>query len=153
MSGNSPIRQHGPITPGSYALWRADGMLSSAEGPGGLAPSTSGTLSWLADSDPANGVLLYADRSITVTAIVGFVEIANTAAATVSVYKAASGTALSAAGAVPMHTGSFDAAGTPGVAQRLTLTTPAAVAPGERLGLRTTGIFGASVGNITVTVQ
>jgi hypothetical protein len=81
---------------------------------------------------------------------VGVAETLNGAAATVSVMKAASGTALSAGTVI--HSGSFDANASVATNQPLTLTTTA-MASGDRLGLVSNGTFTASVGSISVTVQ
>lgn len=106
--------------------------------------------SWLAGANPNGATIFVANRALTITGITGVVEIANGAAATVSVVKAASGTALSAGTVV--HSGSFDANGTAGANQPLTLTTTT-MAAGDRLGIISTGTFTASVANISVYTQ
>jgi hypothetical protein len=107
-------------------------------------------VSWLAGANP-NGVTMFiASRALTITSLVGVVETANGAAATVSVVMAASGTALSAGTVI--HSGSFDANANAATNLPLTLTTTA-LPSGSRLGLVSTGTFTASVGSISVTVQ
>jgi hypothetical protein len=105
---------------------------------------------WLAGASPNNSTIFIAPRALTITSLVGVVEIANGAAATVSVVKAASGTAL-ASGTV-IHSGSFNANGTAATNQTLTLTTTT-MASGDRLGITTTGTFTNSIASITVTVK
>jgi hypothetical protein len=105
---------------------------------------------WRAGVTP-NGVTVFiADRALNITDIVGVVETANGAAATVSVVKAANNQALSAGTVI--HSGSFNANGTAGMNQTLTLTMTTMNA-GDRLGLTSTGTFTASVGSISVMVQ
>jgi hypothetical protein len=107
-------------------------------------------VSWMAGSNPNNATLFVADRALTIASVTGVVEAANGAAATVSVMKAASGTALSAGTVI--HSGSFNANGAAAVYQNLTLTV-GSMAQGDRLGLVTTGIFTNSVGSLSVSVQ
>ena len=123
---------------------------TGSQGPQGPAGPLIIPASWLAGAAPNNVTLFIASRALTITAIVGVVETANGAAATVSVVKAASGTALSAGTVV--HSGSFNANGTAATNQTLTPTVTA-LATGDRLGLTSTGTFTASVGSISVTVQ
>jgi hypothetical protein len=104
---------------------------------------------WLAGANPGGSTIFVAPRALTITSLVGVVDTANGAAATVSVVKAASGTAL-ASGTV-IHSGSFNANGTAATNQTLTLTTTT-MASGDRLGLTSTGTFTASIASITVTV-
>lgn len=115
---------------------------------GGATPKT-GTVSWLAGANPASGTLFYADHPMTITALTGMVEIPNGAAATISVVKANAG--VLSAGTV-IHSGSFNANGTAGTYQPLTLTVTS-LAAGDRLGLTTTGTWTAAVGSISVVVQ
>lgn len=110
----------------------------------------SKTLSWLAGADPAGGTFFIADRALTITRITGVVEVPNGGPVSVVVVRAASGVPLASGTAV--HTGTFDANGTPGFYLDLSVNV-AAVAPGDRLGLTTTGEFTDSVGSISVFVQ
>lgn len=109
----------------------------------------SKTLSWLAGADPAGGTFFIADRALTITRITGVVEVPNGGPVSVVVVRAASGVPL--ASGTPVHTGTFDANGTPGFYLDLSVNV-AAVAPGDRLGLTTTGEFTDSVGSISVFV-
>jgi hypothetical protein len=104
---------------------------------------------WLAGANPSGSTIFVAPRALTITSLVGVVDTANGAAATVSVRRAASGTALSAGTVI--HSGSFNANGTANTNQTLTLTTTT-MASGDRLGLTSTGTFTNSVASITVTV-
>lgn len=107
-------------------------------------------ISWLAGTTPNNATIFIADRALTITSAVGVVEVANGAAATITIVKAASGVALSAGTVI--HSGSFDANGAEAINQALTLTVTA-MAAGDRLGLITTGTFTNSVGSLSVFVQ
>lgn len=105
---------------------------------------------WLAGANPNNSTIFVAARALTIVSLVGVADTANGAAATVSIVKAASGTALSAGTVI--HSGSFNANGAANVNQTLTLTTTA-MASGDRLGIVTTGTFTNSVASITVMVK
>jgi hypothetical protein len=120
-----------------------------------LNPATSPvqeikSVGWLAGMNPNGGTIFIANRSLTITGITGIVETANGAAATITVVKAGSGTALSSG--TPVHSGSFNANGTPATNQNLSLTVTNMNA-GDRLGLLTTGTFTAAVGDLSVFVQ
>jgi hypothetical protein len=106
--------------------------------------------SWLAGANPNNSTIFIAPRALTITSLVGVLDVANGAAATVSVVKAASGTALSAGTVI--HSGSFNANGTTNTNLTLALTTTT-MASGDRLGITTTGTFTNAVASITVTVK
>jgi hypothetical protein len=105
---------------------------------------------WLAGATPGGATVFVAPRALTITTLVGVVETANGAAATVSVVKATNGQALTAGTVI--HSGSFNANGTAATNQTLTLTTTT-MAAGDRLGLTSTGTFTASIASLTVTVQ
>jgi hypothetical protein len=105
---------------------------------------------WLAGANPNNSTIFIASRALTITSLVGVLDVANGAAATVSVVKSASGTSI-ASGTV-IHSGSFNANGTTNTNQTLTLTTTT-MASGDRLGIKTTGTFTNAVASITVTVK
>jgi hypothetical protein len=105
---------------------------------------------WLAGANPGGSTIFVAPRALTITSLVGVVDTANGATATVSVVKAASGTAL-ASGTV-IHSGSFNANGTANTNQTLSLTTTT-MASGDRLGLISTGTFTNSIASITATVN
>jgi hypothetical protein len=106
---------------------------------------------WPATLNPNNIVLAALDQNSTITKIKGSIEVATGAAATVSVYKAPSGTACSA-GTI-LHSGSVNANGTEATDQTLTLTVTT-VAAGDRICLQTTGTTswttGTGIGTITV---
>src|SRR6478609_3781589 len=78
------------------------------------------SVGWPAGLDPDNIVLTTVNQAMTISALIGRVETATGSAATVSVYKAPSGTAGS--GGTVLHSGSFDANGTAATNQTLTLT-------------------------------
>ena len=116
-----------------------------------LPPVSSVSASWMPAQNPNNLVIFTAPRAMFVTGIVGRLEIAQGAAATLSVVKAASGTALSAGTVV--HTGTFNANGTPATNQILTMVASVAtkaLAKGDTIGIRTTGAWTISTGGITV---
>ena len=86
-----------------------------------------------------------------VTAIVGRVDIANDAAATLAVHKAPSGTAFSAG--TPLSSVAMDLAGAANTNQVLALSaTPdnLLLDVGDSLGIVTTGVGDKSIGCITV---
>lgn len=105
---------------------------------------------WLAGANPNGATIFIANQARTIIGITGVVDAANGAAATVSIYKAPSGTAIGSG--TPVHSGSFNANGTANANQLLTLTVTTMNA-GDRLGFVTTGTFSGSAGNITVYVQ
>ncbi len=109
------------------------------------------SVGWIATVNPNNAVIAVINQASTVSAIIGAVETATGGTATVSVNKAASGTACSAG--TTLHSGSFNANGTAATNQTLTVTT-ASLAAGDRLCLQTTGTTtwttGTGIGTITV---
>lgn len=106
---------------------------------------------WIATVNPNNVVIAVINQASTISAIIGAVETATGGTATVSVSKAASGTACS--GGTVLHSGSFNANGTAATNQTLTVTT-STLAAGDRLCLQTTGTTtwtgGTGIGTITV---
>lgn len=110
-------------------------------------------IGWPAGIDPGNNIIATVDEASTVTSIVGTVSAAVGAAATVSVYKAASNIPCSS-GTV-LHSGSFDANGTPNTNQTLTLTTTT-LSAGDRLCLVTANgsnwLAGSGIGEITARI-
>jgi hypothetical protein len=112
------------------------------------------SVGWIATVNPNNVVIAVINQASTISAIVGAVETATGGTSTVTVNKAASGTACSA-GTV-LHSGSFNANGTAATNQTLTLVGGATdnLAIGDRLCLQTTGTTGwtAGVGIGTITV-
>jgi hypothetical protein len=107
-------------------------------------------VSWVGGQNPNQATIFIADRSMTILDLNGVVEVQNGAAASATVVKTSSGQPLSSG--TPIHSGSFDANGSVGSIQSLTLTTTAMNA-GDRLGILTAGTFGASEANLTVSVQ
>jgi hypothetical protein len=110
------------------------------------------TVSWLAGANPNGGILLVADRALTITLITAIPEVLAGAVATASLYKApsgtllASGTAITTIGAMNFNTGA-------GTAQNPGISVPS-LAAGDRLGVVVVagGTWTASVGSISVTV-
>lgn len=106
---------------------------------------------WPAALNPNNVILANIDQASTITKIVGVNEVLVGAAATVSVYKAASG--VSCGAGTVLHSGSFDANASLDTNQTLTLTATT-LAAGDRICLQTTGganwTSGVGVGTITV---
>jgi hypothetical protein len=93
-------------------------------------------------------------RRMVVKAITGVPDVATSNAATVSIYKAPSATAI--ASGTLLHTGTYNAQGTAATNQTLTLSTTAGaldVAAGNRIGAVISGAPGAAgAGSITVTL-
>jgi hypothetical protein len=114
------------------------------------AQQRGATVSWLAGANPNNGILLVADRAMTITLITGIPEVLAGAAAACTLYKAASGVALSAGTAVTAI-GAFNANVGAGTYQNIGISV-ANLAAGDRLGIVSTGTWTASVGSISVTV-
>jgi hypothetical protein len=112
------------------------------------------SVGWIATVNPNNVVIAVINQASTISAIIGAVETATGGTSTVTVNKAASGTACSA-GTI-LHSGSFNANGTAATNQTLTLVGGATdnLAIGDRLCLQTTGTTGwtggVGVGTITV---
>ena len=108
---------------------------------------------WIATANPNNATVFTAKAASTVTSIVGRVETATGSAATITVNKAASGTACSAGTA--LHSGSFNANGTAATNQTLTLTTTA-LSAGDSVCLQTTGTTawtsGTGIGGLSVSI-
>jgi hypothetical protein len=110
------------------------------------------SVGWPAGVDPNNIIIATINQNSMISAIIGTVEVAVGGAATVVVKKAPSGTACSAG--TTLHSGSFDANGTAGTNQTLPVTT-AALAPGDRLCLQSTGSSwtgGNGIGTVTIFV-
>lgn len=111
------------------------------------------SVGWIATVNPLNATVFVAANASTVTSIVGAVETATGSAATISVFKAPSGTACS--GGTVLHSGSFNANGTAATNQTLTLTTTS-LAAGDRVCLQTTGTTswtgGTGIGGISVNI-
>lgn len=106
---------------------------------------------WPAQLDPHNVVLANIDQASTITKIVGVNEVLVGAAATLSVYKAASG--VSCADGTILHSGTFNANASLDTNQELTLTATT-LAAGDRICLQTTDsanwLAGTGIGTITV---
>jgi hypothetical protein len=107
--------------------------------------------SWFA-GEMLNGRTIYtATRAEMVTAVIGRVDVANGAAATLVVVKCASGTAPGSG--IALTSDSMNLAGTPATDQTLTLSTTHSdlmLAAGDSLVLVESGTLGTSVGCITV---
>ncbi len=113
----------------------------------------SAAYSWFAGLNPDSQSIFVATGAMKVTSIVGRLDLANGSAATLSVYKAPSGTVVGS-GTI-LHTGSFDANGTPATNQTLTLSSTASdllLATGDCIGFKTTGAWTLAVGSIVVSV-
>lgn len=112
------------------------------------------TLQWLAGQDPNDLVLFVAAVPMMVGGITGRLETAEGGAADLTIVKAADGTALSAGTA--LHTGVFDADGTPATNQTLTLAASLAtraLSVGDCVGIQTTGAWTTSTGNLTIVLK
>lgn len=133
-------------------------------------------MQWTAAVNPNNLIVLTANQTFRIAAIIGRLEVANGGASTLTVVKAINGTAVSAGSA--MHTGSFNALGTAATNQTLVLITTASKAyqttnnayqgasanvyesagsniivnAGDSLGIQTTGVYDTSIGTISIWV-
>lgn len=144
----------GSKTTNNLAKWDADGNIvdagiSSVGAGGGEIPLAIG---WISGNNPNKAIIANIRQASTVTAIVGNVDDAVGAAATVSVYKTASGS--SCASGTVLHSGSFNANGTADTNQTLTVTTTA-LSAGDKICLVSTGTgwtAGNGIGGITVFV-
>jgi Collagen triple helix repeat (20 copies) len=152
-----PMGPLGPIgLPGPQGATGPAGSAGAAGAAGAIGPAGPGldmlpqSATWAASLNPNNTTVFVANRAMTIEAVIGVAEVANGAAATVTVVKASSGTLASAG--TPIHSGSVNANGTAGINQKLTLTITAMNA-GDRLVLQTTGTWTNAVGNITVFVK
>lgn len=94
------------------------------------------------------------NRRMIVKAITGLPDVTTSNAVTVTVYKAASGTAI--ASGTALHSGTFNCQGTAATNQTLTLSTTSGVvdvSAGSRIGAVISGVPGAAgAGMITVTL-
>lgn len=121
---------------------------------GGAVPTYSASVGWIATVNPTGALIFVAPAALTVTSIVGNVEVASGGTSTVSVFKAATGTACGS-GTI-QHSGSFNANGTAATNQTLTLVGGAGnvLASGNRICITTTGTTGwtagTGIGGITV---
>lgn len=131
----------------------APAVATASTGTAGLAKLHNVPLSigWVATVDPNNTSIAIINQASTISAIIGNVEVAVGAAATVSIRKAPSGTAC--ASGTLLHSGSFNANGVAATNQTLTVTT-SAISAGDRLCLETTNnsnwVSGTGIGTITV---
>jgi hypothetical protein len=129
---------------------RSDGTNYQAAEAGQALPYP---VAWVSGESPNNAGVFRANQPMLITTIVGNVETAVGATATIAINYAASGTACSAGTA--LTTASFNANGTAATDQVLTLSTPNIVIPsGARLCLQTANgaafTAGAGSGQIDV---
>lgn len=104
--------------------------------------------------DPTNRSFFTATRAVLVKAIVCRENAATGAAATMSIFKVGSGTAIS--GGTLLHSGSYNANSTANTNQTLTLSATIAdrnLAAGDSLGVTTTGTWTVGTGSCTVHLQ
>lgn len=129
---------------------------NAGDGPGNLNINSDPsifpiTYSWVAGAQLNDQTIFTATRALTVTAVIGRVDIVNGTAATLLAVKAASGTAPS--GGTALTSTSMDLTGTANTNQTLTPSatfTDFLLAPGDSICLVTTGTLAASAGCITV---
>lgn len=108
-------------------------------------------LPFVTSLSPNNTIIFTASRAMRVKSIVGRLEVANAGASTVVFRKAPSGTAIGSG--TLLHSGSFNAAGTPATNQTLTLSGTSAnleLAVGDSIGVVATGTWILAAGGITV---
>lgn len=109
------------------------------------------TYSWVAGAQLNNQTIFTATRALTVTAVIGRVDVVNGTAATLLAVKAASGTAPS--GGTALTSTSMDLTAAANANQTLTPSatfTDFLLAPGDSICLVTTGTLTASAGCITI---
>lgn len=140
----------GSLTSGNVAKFDANGNIVD----GGAAPNIQRlAIGWNAAIDPTGHVIATIDQASTLVSLVGTVTTPVGATATLSVYKAGSGTAC-ASGTV-LHSGSFNGNGTANTNQTLTVTTTA-LSAGDRLCLDVSDdanwVAGVGVGGITARI-
>lgn len=126
---------------------------SASGGVGGKVIWQAVVFGWPPGLNPNNGfIITSAAQPVVIQAINCRLEVAEGAAATMSIYKAPSGTLISAGGATILHTGSFNANGTAATNQNLTLVGGAAdnLAVGDSVGVRWTGPSTVNTGACTV---
>lgn len=107
--------------------------------------------SWVAGALLDNQTIFTTTRAMVITAVIGRPDVVNGSAATLTIVKAASGTAPS--GGTPLTSTSMDLTAAVDTNQTLTLSGTLAditLAPGDSLCMVTTGIIAASAGCITV---
>lgn len=146
------------LVPSATVTLRYDGT-SSLWTPLSRAPGEQEfSAGWVAGVDPNKMVVFTAPSARIVTSIRGTVADAVGSAATVSIYKAPSGTTCSS-GTI-QHSSSFDANGTAATNQTLTLSATSSdlqMAAGDRLCLSTTGganwTSGTGNGGVTVATR
>ena len=127
----------------------------------GCAGTTGGAkfagIGWVAASNPDKSIVFTAGAAATITDIRGTVETAVGAAATISLFKTASGTACSGGTNLIDSAGTFNANGTANTNQSLTLAGSGApsLSAGDRVCLSTSNganfSAGAGIGGITIT--
>jgi hypothetical protein len=142
----------GALTGGGWAanvgavfvtLWPGSGPPASA-----IPPASA---NWLAGVNPDGITVFIADEAVTVTSVDGRIQVAEGSSASVTLYKAPSGTLFSSG--TPLTTDSLDADGTPAVSQVLTpSSTPSDLdlAVGDSIVMVTTGSWTASIGIVRV---
>lgn len=151
-SGNTTVfaTAGGSFVSGNLVKADASGNLVDGGNPPNMQRLAIG---WPAAIDPANNVIATIDQASTLIDLRGTVATPVGATATMSVYKAPSGTACSA-GTV-LHSGSFNANGTAQTNQTLTVTTTA-LSAGDRLCLVTTSgsnwTSGVGIGGVTARI-
>jgi hypothetical protein len=143
----------GPFTEVLLEAFAANQYVMTAPGTPSASPIIPLAISYQPAIDPGNTPFANFTGARTIVGIRGTPEIAVGAAATLTVVKAPSGTALSAG--TPLHTGSFDANGAPSIDQTLALAVTT-LAAGDRIGILSSGganwANGSGQGVITVLV-
>jgi hypothetical protein len=156
LSGTELLRVT-PVNPGAGPVGRD--FQTTTQAIANLSPAATPTLilpiAYAPGINPNNIPLAQIEKTRKVTAITCRPEIATGGTATITVVKAASGTALSAG--TPLHSGSCNANGTAATDQTLTVTV-SSLAAGDTVGLITTGTTiwtsaGVATGIVTVYVQ
>ena len=122
----------------------------------GVDPGDGGflTASFPYSATSVDQTMFTADRTYIVKAVRGRVDVAGTGgAATATIRKAASGTAIISGTA--LHTGSFNLVGTVNTQQTLTVSTLASdlvIPAGTSICIDLTGVLTSALGTITVTL-
>jgi hypothetical protein len=158
VSGNNTVVETG--AGGKIANGFMTGQLACADLTNSVAscsvlPTLVIPATYIPGINPNNLPVAQINATRTVTAIKCRPEVAAGGAATITVVKAASGTAISAG--TPLHSGSCNANGTAATDQTLTVTV-SSLASGDTIGIITTGTTvwtssGVAAGVVTVYMQ
>jgi hypothetical protein len=133
---------------------------TGATGPTGVTGATGATgatgptffsfpVAWLSGTNPGNLAVARMPANVTLTSIIGRIEVAEGAASTIQPVVVNSGTSIAAGGTLTTTT--MNGNGTPFTDQTLTLITGPTLTAGQWLAITTAGGFTQNQGNLTAT--